>query len=173
MYPRFHDCGGVGLVGCRRFSEELRALRRLTNNAPPSYQALLHTKPKHPTGSVESFPSPLRTPYRWLFLVSGKVLGSSVLRRTRGSEITIRSETRLSSCSPLGADEALASYSWTLVAANESYPREHEVAVEDGRDPRVLVIPAHTLGYAGSSYLFQLRTTFGSELANAANATSE
>lgn len=45
--------------------------------------------------------------------------------------------------------------------------------MEVGRDPRVLAIPPHTLGYAGSSYLFQLRTTYGSETANAANATSE
>lgn len=59
------------------------------------------------------------------------------------------------------------------MAANESHPREQEVTAEVGRDPRVLVIPSYTLGYAGSFYMFQLSTTFGSENANAANATSE
>lgn len=45
--------------------------------------------------------------------------------------------------------------------------------MEVGRDPRVLVIPPHTLGYTGSSYVFQLRAMYGNETANAANATSE
>lgn len=102
-----------------------------------------------------------------------KVLGSSVIQRTRGRKIELRSETKLSSCSTLTADEALASYSWELVAANESYPREQEVPVGVSRDPRVLVIPSHTLGYAGSSYVFQLMTAYGSEAFNAANVTGK
>ena len=106
-------------------------------------------------------------------LLYGKVVGSSVLQRARGSQITIHSDTSLSSCSTLPADEALASYSWSLVEANEPYPRGEEVTVEVGRDPRVLVIPSYTLGYTGSSYVFQLTTTYGSETANAAIATSE
>ena len=105
--------------------------------------------------------------------VSPKILGPSVLQWTRGSQLTVRSETSLSSCSTLSGGDALASYSWNLVAANESFPREHEVAVEVGRDPRVLVVPSHTLGYAGSSYVFQLATTYGSEAMNAASVTGE
>ncbi|CAM9477526.1 unnamed protein product, partial [Ectocarpus sp. 8 AP-2014] len=76
------------------------------------------------------------------------------------------------SCSTLTAGDALASYSWRLVSANESYEGAPEVVVEVGRDPRVLLIPSHTLGFAGSTYLFQLRTAFGSET-NIANATVE
>ncbi|CAM9387892.1 unnamed protein product, partial [Ectocarpus sp. 12 AP-2014] len=108
-----------------------------------------------------------------LGLLDTQIVGSSALQRTRGNEIVLRSETRLSSCSTLTTDEALASYSWRLLSANESYEGTPEVMVEVGRDPRVLVIPSHTLGYAGSTYLFQLRTAFGSETTNTANATVE
>lgn len=72
----------------------------------------------------------------------------------------------------LTADEALASYSWILLDANESRVGE-PVTVEVGRDPRVLVIPPYTLGFAGSSYLFQFRSAFGGETATTANATGE
>ena len=126
----------------------------------------------HLPGSVTSRLLPFAALPGWK-MFAGKVVGSSVLQRTRGSRITIRSKTSLSSCSTLAADEALATYSWNLVAANESYPRGEEVSVEVGRDPRVLVIPPHTLGYTGSSYLFQLRTTYGTQTATAANVTSE
>ncbi|CAM9843656.1 unnamed protein product, partial [Ectocarpus sp. 4 AP-2014] len=108
-----------------------------------------------------------------LGLLDTQIVGSSALKRTRGNEIVLRSETRLSSCSTLTADEALASYSWRLVSANESYEGSPEVVVDVGRDPRVLVIPSYTLGYAGSTYLFQLRAAFGSETTNTANATVE
>lgn len=97
-----------------------------------------------------------------------------MIRRTRGQEITLRSETSLSSCSTISAEEGLASYSWILVSANDSFPGAPEFAVEVGRDPRVLVIPSYRLGYAGSSYQFQLKTTFGDgELAGTANATGK
>ena len=45
--------------------------------------------------------------------------------------------------------------------------------MEVGRDPRVLVIPSYTLGYTGSSYVFELTTSFGSEAMNAAYVTGE
>ncbi|CAM9632430.1 unnamed protein product [Ectocarpus sp. 6 AP-2014] len=108
-----------------------------------------------------------------LELLVTRIVGSSALQRTRGNEIILRSETRLSSCSTLTTDEALASYSWRLVSANESYEGTPEVVVDVGRDPRVLVIPSYTLGYAGSTYLFQLTTAFGSETTNTANVTIE
>lgn len=101
---------------------------------------------------------------------SSKVVGSSLIQRTRGSLITLRSETRISSCSALEVDEALGSFSWSLVAANESLAAAPHVFVEAGRDPRVLVLPPHTLGFAGSSYQFLFNTTFGGETATA-NAT--
>ncbi|CAM9572666.1 unnamed protein product [Scytosiphon promiscuus] len=106
-------------------------------------------------------------------LLMSKILGSSVIQRTRGEAITIRSETSLSSCSPIGVNEALASYSWSLVSANDSFVGSPAVTVEVGRDPRILVIPSHTLGYAGSSYRFLLKTAFGSELVGTVNATVE
>lgn len=71
------------------------------------------------------------------------------------------------------ADEALASYSWNLVAANEARAGGDQVTVEAGRDPRVLAIPPYTLGFAGSSYVFQFRSAFGGETATTANATGE
>eukprot|EP00903_Cladosiphon_okamuranus_P011441 g10779.t1 len=101
-----------------------------------------------------------------------KVLGSAVIQRTRGSQIILGTETVLSSCSALVADEALASYSWSLLAANESRAGE-QLTVEAGRDPRVLSIPPYTLGYAGSSYVFQFRSVVGDESATTANATVE
>ncbi|CAM9806997.1 unnamed protein product, partial [Ectocarpus fasciculatus] len=108
-----------------------------------------------------------------LGLLVTRIVGSSTLQRTRGNEIILRSETSLSSCSTSSADEALASYSWRLVSANESYEGAPEVEVEVDRDPRVLVIPSHTLGFAGSTYVFQLRTAFGNETITTANATVE
>ncbi|CAM9196214.1 unnamed protein product, partial [Ectocarpus sp. 8 AP-2014] len=108
-----------------------------------------------------------------LELLGTRIVGSSALQRTRGNEIILRSETKLSSCSTVTTDEALALYSWRLVSANESYEGTPEVVVDVGRDPRVLVIPSHTLGYAGSTYLFQLTTAFGSETTNTANVTIE
>lgn len=68
------------------------------------------------------------------------------------------------------ADEGLASYSWSLLAANESRAVD-QIAVEAGRDPRVLTIPPYTLGVAGSSYIFQFRSAFGGETATTANTT--
>lgn len=59
------------------------------------------------------------------------------------------------------------------MSANASFAGTPEAAVEVGRDPRTLVIPSHTLGYAGSSYQFQLKTAFGNELAGVANVTCE
>lgn len=70
------------------------------------------------------------------------------------------------------SNEALPSYSWSLLAANESRAGE-QVVVEAGRDPRVLVIPPYALGFAGSSYLFQFRSAFGGKNVTSANATSE
>lgn len=95
-----------------------------------------------------------------------------MIQRTRGSQITLRTKTDISSCSALMVDEALASYSWSLLAANESRAGE-QVAIEVGRDPRVLSIPPYTLGLAGSSYLFQFRSAVGDETATTANATGE
>lgn len=106
------------------------------------------------------------------YACAAQVLGSAVIRRTRGSLVTLRTETGLSSCSTLMADEALASYSWSLLEANETRFGE-VVTVEVGRDPRVLVIPPYTLGFAGSSYLFQFRSAIGGENATTANALGE
>jgi len=103
-------------------------------------------------------------------LVSQKVVGPSVLQIARGREIVLHSKTALSACSPLSADGALASYSWSLVSANESYAGAPEVSVEAGRDPRVLVLPPYTLGFAGSTYEFHLHTSFG-DMSSSANAT--
>lgn len=102
-----------------------------------------------------------------------KVLGPSTIQRARGSQVILRTETSLSSCSTVMAGEAFASYSWSLLAANESRAGEQDVAVEVGRDPRVLVIPPYMLGFAGSSYLFQFRSAFRGETAATANATGE
>ncbi|CAN0003126.1 unnamed protein product [Pylaiella littoralis] len=105
-------------------------------------------------------------------LLVSKVVGPSVLQRTRGSPITLRGETSLSSCSTLSVDDAFASFSWNLVSANESVAREAEVSAEIGRDPRVLVIAPYTLGFAGSTYQFQLESSFGG-VSNTANVTVE
>lgn len=44
--------------------------------------------------------------------------------------------------------------------------------LDESRDPRVLVIPRHTLGFAGNAYVFQLAADFGG-VSNAANVTGE
>lgn len=95
-----------------------------------------------------------------------------MIQRTRGSQVTLRTDTSLSSCSTLRTEEAIPSFSWSLVAANESRTGE-QVAVDVGRDPRVLVIPPYTLGFAGSSYTFQFRSALGGENATTTNATGE
>ncbi|CAM9773342.1 unnamed protein product [Scytosiphon promiscuus] len=102
-----------------------------------------------------------------------KVAGPSTVRRKRGETIVLRSETSLPSCSTIGVDEEVASYSWSLASANESLPGAAVVSAEGGRDPRTLVLPPHSLGYAGSFYHFHLRATFGSDLFGTANATVE
>ncbi len=96
-----------------------------------------------------------------------------MIQRTRGSQITLRSETSLSSCSTLGVDDEIASFSWSLIAANGSRAAAQEFAVEAGRDPRVLVISPFMLGFAGSSYTFQFRSSFGPDMWTTANATGE
>ncbi|CAM9207243.1 unnamed protein product, partial [Ectocarpus fasciculatus] len=117
------------------------------------------------TAEVEVFKSPAE-------LLLSKIVGSSVVQRMRGSAITLRSETTTSSCSTTNTDEALASYSWGIASANESFAGGADVTLDVGRDPRLLVIPPYALGYAGSSYQFQLRTTFGG-IASTVNATVE
>ena len=96
-----------------------------------------------------------------------------MIRRTRGSQITLRSETSPSLCSTTSLDDELASFSWGLVAANESREAVRDIALEAGRDPRVLVIAPYALGFAGSSYVFQFRSTFGSDMSTTANATGK
>lgn len=99
-----------------------------------------------------------------------QVVGPSSLERTRGTTITLRSETSASSCSTADSTQTTASYSWSLVSSTQ--PLEQETFGEESRDPRVLVIPRHTLGFAGSSYVFQLAVDFGG-VSNAANVTGE
>ncbi|CAM9627536.1 unnamed protein product, partial [Ectocarpus sp. 12 AP-2014] len=106
------------------------------------------------TAEAEVFKSPAE-------LLLSKIVGSSVLQRTRGNAITLRSETTTSTCSTTNTEEAIASYSWSMISANESFARGVDVPLGVGRDPRVLTIPSYALGYAGSSYQLQLRTSFG------------
>lgn len=104
-----------------------------------------------------------------MFRVFAKVVGPSYLESTRGTTITIRSETSASSCSTTDITQATASYSWGLVSSTE--PLENEM-FDQSRDPRVLVIPRHTLGFAGNNYVFQLAAEFGG-VSNVANVTGE
>lgn len=101
-----------------------------------------------------------------------QVVGSASLRRTRAQAIVFASETAASSCSTVDPNEETASYSWNLVSTNASAGSPTDVTLQSGRDPRVLVLPSHTLGYAGSTYVFQLKAAFGGTF-NAANATGE
>lgn len=102
---------------------------------------------------------------------SDKVVGPSYLERTRGTTITIRSETGVSSCSTTDSSQSSASYSWSLVSKTATAESVGGM-VDESRDPRVLVIPRHTLGFAGSSYVFQLAAEFGG-VSNVANVTGE
>lgn len=102
-----------------------------------------------------------------------KIVGPSTIRTTRGSPITLRGEAALSSCSALSVDDDTAIFSWSLVSANESVAGAAGApSMEVGRDPRVFFIAPHTLGYGGSSYQFQLKTSFGG-ISNTANVTGE
>lgn len=100
-----------------------------------------------------------------------KIVGPSVLERTRGTAITIRSETSASSCSTADSTQTTASYSWSLVSSTEPLGEEDTLDGES-RDPRVLVIPRYTLGFAGSSYVFQLAAEFGG-VSNVANVAGK
>lgn len=117
--------------------------------------------------------SPTRNSCVLVLASLSKVLGPSVIRRTRGSQVTVHTETGLPSCSTPVSDDALPSYSWSLLEANESRAGEQEVTVRVGRDPRVLVIPPYALGFAGSAYLFQFRSAIGGEYVTLAKATGE
>lgn len=93
-----------------------------------------------------------------------------MLERTRGGTITVRSETSVSSCSTTDSTQSTASYAWSLVSTTATEPGGEMLS--ESRDPRVLVLPRHTLGFAGSSYVFQLKADFGG-VWNAANVTGE
>ena len=95
-------------------------------------------------------------------------MGPSSLERTRGSSITIRSETGVPSCSTAETTQNTASFSWSLVSATDSMGE----MIDGSRDPRVLVIPRYALGFAGDSYVFQLMADFGG-VSNGANVTGE
>eukprot|EP00904_Undaria_pinnatifida_P010764 jgi/Undpi1/6818/HiC_scaffold_21.g09294.m1 len=95
-----------------------------------------------------------------------QVVGPSSLERTRGSSITIRSETGVPSCSTAETTQNTASFSWSLVSATDSMGE----MIDGSRDPRVLVIPRYALGFAGDSYVFQLMADFGG-VSNGANVT--
>lgn len=98
----------------------------------------------------------------FLFAGSQKVVGSAYIKRTRGSEISVYSETKPSSCSNDTRDAAAtASYVWSLFSANDSTGGLSDFSLAPGRDPRVLTIPSDTLGFAGSTYVFQLNTALG------------
>lgn len=99
-----------------------------------------------------------------------QVVGPSLLERTRGTAITIRSETGVSACSTADNTQSTASYSWSLVSTTATRPVGD--ILDESRDPRVLVIPRHTLGFAGDAYVFQLAADFGG-VSNAANVTGE
>lgn len=103
---------------------------------------------------------------------SQKIVGPSTLERTRGRPTTILSETGVSFCSTRRGDEDAATYSWSLVSADESVQGAASLNLDYGRDPRVLTIPAKNLGFAGSTYTFQLRSVFG-DVQNTVNATGE
>ncbi|CAM9204557.1 unnamed protein product [Laminaria digitata] len=119
-------------------------------------------------GSAEAGATVFKSPDE---LLSMKVVGPSALERTRGTSITIRSETGVSSCSTMDSGENTASYSWSLVSTTATEALGEET-LDESRDPRVLVIPRHTLGFAGSSYVFQLAAEFGA-VSNVANVTVE
>lgn len=46
------------------------------------------------------------------------------------------------------------------------------LVLEAGRDPRVLRVPSYALGFAGSSYVFQLSAVVDG-MSNTVNATGE
>lgn len=54
--------------------------------------------------------------------------------------------------------------------ANGSTGGDSGLELQIGRDPRVLNIPPYLLGYAGSTYVFQLVSIFGG-VQNTVNAT--
>lgn len=101
-----------------------------------------------------------------------QVVGSANLRRKRSQAILLGSETAASSCSTADADEETASYSWGLVSTNASAGGPSDIVLQSGRDPRVLALPSYTLGFAGSTYVFQLKAAFGGT-SNTVNATGE
>lgn len=108
---------------------------------------------------------------RALYIVIRQVLGPATIQRTRGSIISFSSETKASSCSNAGnGEDTTASYTWGLVSAVGTIGGYSSLTLLPGRDPRVLTIPAYTLGLAGSTYTFQLKAALGGTH-NVVNAT--
>lgn len=96
------------------------------------------------------------------FVDSPKVVGSAYIKQSRGNEVNVYSETKSSSCSNDTNDAATtASYVWSILSANDSTGGSSDISLVPGRDPRLLTIPSDTLGYAGSTYVFQLNAAFG------------
>ena len=70
-------------------------------------------------------------------------------------------------------EEQSASYTWSLLSQNEVTSGEAtSLVLETGRDPRVLTIPSYALGFAGSTYVFQLSAVVDG-MSNTVNATGE
>ena len=115
----------------------------------------------------------LSHPYQ-VFRLLHQVVGSAFLQRERASATTIYTETKPSSCATSASGlEQHASYTWIVLTRNEiTSEGASSLVLETGRDPRVLSVPPYALGFAGSSYVFQLSADVDG-ITNTVNVTGE
>lgn len=103
-------------------------------------------------------------------MVRLQIVGSSELQVSRGDDLYISCKVERSACASRGTDNDRALYSWSVREVTSSVPGFESPALVQGRDPRVVTVPALSLGFAGSTYLFRLNVTIGA-LETSADAT--
>lgn len=95
-----------------------------------------------------------------------QIAGSAYRRHWRGLPLTLRAEVSL----PYSEDDN-ATYTWTAASESSVTADFPPLVLTSGRNPRVLTIPAYSLGYAGSVYVLRVDLAGGTQSATSATAT--
>lgn len=99
-------------------------------------------------------------------VVATQIAGSAYRRHWRGLPLTLRTEV-----SQLYSEDDNATYTWTVVSESSVAEGFSPLILTSGRNPRVLTIPAYSLGYAGSVYVLKVDLAGGMQNATSATAT--
>ena len=177
---------------CRRFSADNGVIVQNILELPPLIETMSNPKPSaagetiarrrawlfvlalrfrlipkaaQPVGANVIYPSqsvlPLRT-------VPVQIAGSAFRQLWRGLQLSVRAEV-----SSPRAQDVNATYTWTVVSEDSATTDFPPLVLTSGRNPSVLTIPPHTLGYAGSKYVLRVELAGGAQSAASATATGQ